>query len=54
MVTVKVRNHGDFDKALKAFKTKVRRAQILEISQRKAYYISPSELKHKRKYRKPK
>jgi ribosomal protein S21 len=54
MVIVNVRNHGDFDKALRAFKAKVRKAQILEISQRKAFYISPSEKKHRRRYKRVK
>lgn len=54
MITVNVKNHGDFDKALKVFRAKVRKAQILEITQRKAFYISPSEEKHRRRYKKSK
>lgn len=52
MITVKVRNHGDFDRALKAFKAKVRKAHILEISQNKSFYLSPSERRHRRRYKK--
>lgn len=54
MITVNVKNHGDFEKALKVFRAKVRKAQILEITQRKAFYISPSELKHRRRYKRSK
>jgi len=54
MVTVNVKNHGDFDKALRAFKAKVRKAQIMEITQRKAYYVSPSEQKHRRRHKRHK
>lgn len=54
MVIVNVRNHGDFEKALKVFKSKVRKAQILEITQRKAFYVSPSEKKHRRRYKRAK
>ncbi len=52
MITVNVKNHGDFEKALRVFKAKVRKAQIMEIAQRKAYYVSPSEEKHRRLHKK--
>jgi len=52
MITVNVRNHKDFDKALKAFRAKVRKSQVLEISQQKAYYLSPSERRHRQRFKK--
>ena len=47
MVTVQVSKYGDFDKALRVFRTKVRQAHILELANRKAHYISPSEKRHR-------
>ena len=49
MVTVHVGNYDTFDKALRAFNRKVRKAQIIEICHKKAHYVSPSQLRHKAK-----
>jgi ribosomal protein S21 len=54
MVYVNVSDQHDFDKALQKFKRKVRKAHILEIAQNKSYYLSPSERKHRNKYRRRK
>lgn len=54
MIIVNVRNHKDFDTALKAFRAKVRKSQVLEISQQKSYYLSPSERKHRRRFKRTK
>ncbi|MBN2423567.1 MAG: 30S ribosomal protein S21 [Calditrichaceae bacterium] len=52
MVSVNVNNYGSLDKALKAFKTRVRKAHIIELSNQKTHFISRSELKRRRKKRK--
>ena len=49
MVTVHVGAYENFDKALRAFNRKVRKAQILETWQKKSHYISPSQERHKAK-----
>lgn len=47
MVTVQVSKYRDLDKALQVFRTKVRQAHVLELANRKAHYVSPSEKKHR-------
>lgn len=49
MVTVHVGTYGDFEKALRAFNRKVRKAHILETWQKKSHYLSPSQKRHKAK-----
>ncbi len=52
MVVVQVSDYANFDQALQKFKKKVRKAHILETAHKKSYYISPSERRHKNRYRK--
>ena len=52
MVTVDVSKYKDFDKALCVFRTKVRQAQVMELANRKAHYISPSEKTHRSRVKK--
>ncbi len=49
MVTVHVANYDNFDKALRAFNRKVRKAQIIETVHKKSHYVSPSQKRHKAK-----
>lgn len=54
MVGVNVSDYGDLDKALRIFRSKVRKAHILEMVNRKSHYVSPSEKRHRtRGRRKP-
>lgn len=52
MVSVNVSNYDSFDKALRIFRVKVRRSQIMKIVHRKAHFISPSEKRHRLRQRK--
>lgn len=52
MVTVIVRKNDSLDKALRIFDSKCRKAQVFQIIRQKAYYVSPSEKRHKRRVRK--
>ncbi len=52
MVGVNVSNYENFDAALKAFRSKVRKAHIIELINRKSHYISPSERRHRSKLKK--
>lgn len=47
MVNVDVTRYPDLEKALRVFRTKVRQAHILELSNSKAHYVSPSEKRHR-------
>ncbi len=52
MVGIQVSDYQSFDAALKAFRSKVRRAHIIDIVNKKSHYISPSERKHKERGKK--
>ena len=52
MVGIHVSDYQNFDAALKAFRSKVRRAHIIEIANKKAHYVSPSERRHKERGKK--
>ncbi len=47
MIGVNVSNYSNFDAALKAFISKVRRERIIDTINRKAHYMSPSEKRHR-------
>jgi ribosomal protein S21 len=51
MVSVNANKFDNLDKALKAFKSKVRRAHIIELSNQKSHFISRSEKRRKQKKR---
>ena len=49
MVTLIVNKNDSIDKIIRKFELKCRRAQIYKIVQKKSYYISPSEKRHRKK-----
>jgi ribosomal protein S21 len=51
MVSVNIADYESFDKALRAFRMKVRKAQIMEITNRKSQYTSPSERRHRMRHK---
>ncbi len=52
MVSVNVSDYANLDEALRKFRAKVRKAHIFDMLNRKSYYLSPSERRHRRRYRK--
>jgi len=52
MIKIDVKQYDNLDEALKKFKAKVRKAKIIEEVNRKAHYISKSELRHRQKRKK--
>jgi len=51
MVTVIVSKSDSIDTVLRKFEAKCRRAQIYKLVQKKSYYVSKSEQKHRRRSR---
>ena len=51
MVSVNVDKYDTLEKALKVFKSKVRKAHIIELSNQKSYFVSRSEKRRRRKGR---
>ncbi len=51
MVGVNADKYDTLDKALKAFKSKVRKAHIIELSNQKSHFVSRSEKRRRRKKR---
>jgi len=52
MVKIEVKNYDNLDEALKRFKSKVRKARIIEEVNKRAHYTSKSELRHRQKRKK--
>lgn len=54
MITVSVDKNIPFDRALKLFSHKCRKAKIFQLMHEKSYFVSPSEKKHRRRRKKSK
>jgi len=52
MIKIDVKNYDNLDEALKKFKSKVRKAHIIEEVNKRTHYISKSELRHRQKRKK--
>ena len=52
MVGVNVRKFKGLDEALKRFRSEVRKAKIIELSNQKSRFVSRSEMRHKSRRRK--
>ena len=52
MIAVFIKNNNEFEKALRRFETECRKAYIIQTAMNKAYYQSPSEIRHARKVKK--
>ena len=54
MVTLIVNKNESIDNAIRKFEAKCRRAQIYKLVRQKSYYISKSEMRHRKRSKKTK